>query len=191
MKANTEDFRRQYGSLNDEALLEINRDDLVPMAQQCYDVELSTRGLAASPAEEEAGAAAPANPLENLIELASFVNPSEATVARSLLRLAEIPCALSTDFPLQGSVLNVAYDVKLYVPSEFADQAQEVLESEISDEELAAQAEAAGDDEEDEEDEDDEDDEEEEEAEEDAEEDAEEEEEEEEEAEEEELESKE
>ena len=37
----------------------------------------------------------------------------------------------------------MAMDVKLYVPPEFAEQAVEILESEISDEELAAQAEAA------------------------------------------------
>jgi hypothetical protein len=142
MKTDPEDFRRQYASLNDEALLEIDRDDLVPIAQQCYDVELAARGLATPEAEEEA-APAPQNALENLIELASFDNPSEAALARSMLRLAEIPCALSTDLPLVGSMFNVASDVKLYVPSEFADQAQEVLESEISDEELATQAEAA------------------------------------------------
>ena len=140
MKADAEDFRRQYASLNDEALLEINREDLVPIAQQCYDAEVSSRGLDSPQAEEEEQAGAAQDPTQNLIELASFSNPSEAGSARSLLRMAEIPCALSTDFP--GSVLNVGYDVKLYVPAEFADQAQEVLESEISDEELAAQAEA-------------------------------------------------
>ena len=143
MNIDAEDFRRQYANLNDEALLEMNRDDLVPMAQQCYDVELSARGLDAPNAPEEQVAAATQNPLENLIELASFDNPSEATVARSILRLAEIPCALSTDLPLAGSVLNVAYEVKLYVPSEFADEAEAILDSQISDEELAAQAEAA------------------------------------------------
>ena len=52
MKADLEDFRRLYSSLNDEALLAIDRDELVPTAQQVYDAELSTRGLDA-PAEEE------------------------------------------------------------------------------------------------------------------------------------------
>ena len=51
---------------------------------------------------------------------------------------------LSTDLPLVGSVLNVAADVRLYVPAEFVAEAHEVLDSEISEEELAAQAEAAG-----------------------------------------------
>ena len=143
MKADLEDFRRLYSSLNDDALLAINRDDLVPTAQQVYDAELSTRGLDAHAEEEEAAAATQNEFGGNLVEIASFDNPSEASVARSLLRIAEIPCMLSTDLPLTSSVLNVAADVKLYVPSDFVDQANEVLDHEISEEDLAAQAEAA------------------------------------------------
>lgn len=142
MKTDPDDFRRQYAGLNDEALLAIDRDDLVPIAQQCYDVELAARGLDAH-AEEEAPAAAPQKALENLVEIAVFDDPSEASLARSFLRMAEIPCALNTDLPLVSSGLNVASEVKLYVPSEFADQAIEVLDSQISDEDLAEQAEAA------------------------------------------------
>jgi Putative prokaryotic signal transducing protein len=142
MKADPEDFRRLYSSLNDEALLAIDRDELVPIAQQVYDTELSARGLDA-PVEEEEAAPTQNAFGENLVEIAAFDNPSEASVARSLLRIAEIPCMLSTDLPLTGSILNVATDVRLYVPPEFVDQANEVLDHEISDEELAAQAEAA------------------------------------------------
>jgi len=142
MKADLEDFRRLYSTLNDEALLAIDRDELVPAAQQVYDAELSTRGLDA-PAEEEEPAPAQNAFGENLVEIAAFDNPSEASVARSLLRIAEIPCILSTDLPLTSSILNVATDIKLYVPPEFVDQANEVLDHEISDEDLAAQAEAA------------------------------------------------
>jgi Putative prokaryotic signal transducing protein len=143
MKADLDDFRRLYSSLNDEALLAIDRDELVPMAQQCYDAELSTRGLAAAEEEEE-DAAATQSAHGELVEIASFENPSEAGAARSLLRSAEIPCMLSTDLPGVGSVLNVAQDVRLFVPADFVAEANEVLDSEISEEELAAQAEAAG-----------------------------------------------
>ncbi|MGA7237337.1 MAG: hypothetical protein WBY44_16750 [Bryobacteraceae bacterium] len=142
MKADLDDFRRLYSSLNDEALLNIDRDELVPVAQQVYDAELSARGLDALAEEEEAAPTQNAFG-ENLVEIAAFDNPSEASVARSLLRIAEIPCMLSTDLPLTSSVLNVATDVKLFVPPEFVDQANEVLDHEISDEDLAAQAEAA------------------------------------------------
>jgi hypothetical protein len=142
MKADLDDFRRLYSSLNDEALLNIDRDELVPVAQQVYDAELSARGLDALAEEEEAAPTQTAFG-ENLVEIAAFDNPSEASVARSLLRIAEIPCMLSTDLPLTGSILSVATDVRLYVPPEFVDQANEVLDHEISDEDLAAQAEAA------------------------------------------------
>lgn len=142
MKADLDDFRRLYSSLNDEALLNVDRDELVPVAQQVYDAELSARGLDALAEEEEAAPTQNAFG-ENLVEIAAFDNPSEASVARSLLRIAEIPCMLSTDLPLTSSVLNVATDVKLFVPPEFVDQANEVLDHEISDEDLAAQAEAA------------------------------------------------
>jgi hypothetical protein len=144
MKADPDDFRRLYSSLNDEALLAIDRDELVPLAQECYDVELAERGLDTPVEEEEDGAAPQGETAKDLVEIASFSNPSEAGSARALLRAAEIPCMLSTDLPMVGSVLNVAADVRLYVPSEFVAEANEVLNSEISEEELAAQAEAAG-----------------------------------------------
>ncbi len=144
MKADPEDFRRLYSSLNDEALLAIDRGDLVPMAQQCYDVELASRGLNAAPEAPGEEAAAPREPGNDLVEIAAFQNPSEASVARSLLRSAEIPCMLSSDFPLAGSGLAVLEDIKLYVPAGLVEAAHEILDHEISDEELAAQAEAAG-----------------------------------------------
>jgi hypothetical protein len=145
MKADPEDFRRLYSSLNDEALLALNREDLVPIAQQCYDVEVNARGLG-EPAEEveETAAATPGAPGPDLVEVAAFQDPSEASLARSLLRSAEIPCVLSSDLPLVSSGFAVLADIKLYVPAEFVEAANEILDHEMSDEELAAQAEAAG-----------------------------------------------
>ncbi len=145
MKADPDDFRRLYASLNDEALLAINREDLVPVAQEVYDVEVNARGLG-EPAEEleEAAAATPDSHDPDLVEVTAFQDPSEASLARSLLRSAEIPCVLSSDLPLVNSGFAVLADIKLYVPTEFVEAAHEVLDHEMSDEELAAQAEAAG-----------------------------------------------
>ena len=143
MKADLDDFRRVYAGLNDESLLAVNRDELVPLAQQCYDAEIAARGLDAPVEADDVPAEAPRSPGKDLVEVASFRDPSEAGAARFLLRTAEIPCFLSTDFPLQGSVLNVAADVRLYVPPAFVAQTHEILDAEISDEELAAQSEAA------------------------------------------------
>jgi hypothetical protein len=143
MQLDLDDLRRQYARMNDEALLAVDREQLVPLAQQCYDAELSARGLDTAAEEVPAQGSAQAN-LENMVEVAAFDNPSEASVARSLLRSAEIPCMLNTDLPLVGGAFPVLSEVVLYVPSEFAAQASEILDHEISEEELAAQAEAAG-----------------------------------------------
>ena len=43
MQINLEDLRRHYASLSDEALREIDRSELVELAQQCYDQELAQR----------------------------------------------------------------------------------------------------------------------------------------------------
>jgi hypothetical protein len=45
MQVDTAYLRRQYNSLSDEALLAIQRADLVEAAQRCYDAELDSRGL--------------------------------------------------------------------------------------------------------------------------------------------------
>ena len=51
MKVSAEDFRRQYAGLSDEALLDVDRRDLVEVARTCYDEELARRQLKApSPA---------------------------------------------------------------------------------------------------------------------------------------------
>ena len=46
MPVDPEYLREHYASLSDEALLEIDREELVKAAQECYDDELGQRGLA-------------------------------------------------------------------------------------------------------------------------------------------------
>ena len=48
MQLDLENLRKHYASLNDDALLAIDRDDLVEGAQRCLDAELKQRGLRAS-----------------------------------------------------------------------------------------------------------------------------------------------
>jgi len=45
MKPDPAYLRQHYGSLTDEALLEIDRSDLVEIARKVYDAEISRRGL--------------------------------------------------------------------------------------------------------------------------------------------------
>jgi len=144
MKVDADDFRRVYDSLNDEALLAVKRDELVEVAQQCYDVEVARRGLAAHdnaaavPAPGSAEAASP-----ELVEVATFTDVDDARLARDLLQSAEIPSYLATDAKLPGN-MSAPVGFRLSVAPSLLEQAREILDTQISDEELAAQAEAAG-----------------------------------------------
>src|SRR5438876_5170213 len=57
MRIDPEDLRRHYESLSDEGLLDIDRSDLAPVAQEIYDQEITRRGLDHPPEEEEEDAA--------------------------------------------------------------------------------------------------------------------------------------
>jgi hypothetical protein len=136
-----DDFRRHFELLSDAALLDTNREDLVESARECFDEEVARRGLNSPPADE--GAAEPvthqASPGEELVSIATYNIPDEANLARGLLESAGIPYHLENEHaPLGG------FQLRLLVPAAFEQEALEVLEAEISEEELAAQAEAAG-----------------------------------------------
>ena len=49
MPTDPEYLRRHYASLSDEALLEMDRSELVETAQKCYDDELQRRKLLLQP----------------------------------------------------------------------------------------------------------------------------------------------
>jgi hypothetical protein len=138
MKVDAEDFRRVYESMNDDALLAVNRGDLVETAQQCYDAEVVRRGLAGEEASApDLGSPAPGENPET-VEVATFTDIDDARLARELLKAAEIPCYLENSDPTGMGLF------RLSVPPDCVEPAREVLETQISDEELAAQAEAAG-----------------------------------------------
>ena len=139
MEISLDDFRRHFELLSDAALLETNREDLVEAARGCYDEEVARRGLNSSPADEEVAAAEPVAEAPELVVIATYNIPEEASLARGLLESAEIPYHLENELaPLGG------FQLRLLVPAAFEADAIEILEAEISDEELAAQAEAAG-----------------------------------------------
>lgn len=53
MELDLQQLRQQYEALSDQALLEIDRDDLVDAARQCYDKELQLRKLRPKRREKE------------------------------------------------------------------------------------------------------------------------------------------
>jgi Putative prokaryotic signal transducing protein len=135
LQIDLEDFRQRYSELSDEALLDLDRDDLVDLARDCYDAELARRGLRRS--------SPPATQVQDhgeLAELATFSSPSEADLARALLESAAIPCYLENEFA--GKTLRVTDGLRLFVPASLLQSAREILDAPVSDEELIAQAEA-------------------------------------------------
>jgi len=147
MDVSLDDFRRHFGILSDDALLATRREDLVETARQCLDEELLRRGLlTGAPGSgeifvqtAEAAEAEPHSSGGEPVSIATYTVAEEASLARGLLRIASIPCHLANEYTGLGG-----FQLELLVPAAYVEQALEVLGAEISDEELAAQAEAAG-----------------------------------------------
>jgi len=136
-----EDLRQQYDRLTDDALLEVAREDLVDLARDVYDAELARRGL------KQATAIAPPTPQQEErapTDLVALEGIGNAALARALLESAGIPSWTPRDvWEMSGRVGQMPQSSELMVPAELEEQALEILATPISDEELAAQAEAA------------------------------------------------
>jgi hypothetical protein len=132
-----EDFTRHYESLSDEALLEIDPNELTAIARGCCADELARRGLDSGEGDDrdatEPAAATAAEEEETLVCIVEYDYPDEADLARGLLEAAEIPATIESEPGV----------VRLMVPEKFSKDALMMLVSPLSDEELAAQAEAA------------------------------------------------
>jgi Putative prokaryotic signal transducing protein len=135
-----DDFKRHYAMLSDAALLEMNRDELVDAARACYDAELAERKLARRDADGEAQPAEEHGQTEGDLQLVgTFLSMEEANFARGLLQSADVPCSLENEF---SAGFSGAGALRLLVPASVYDRACEILEAEISEEDLIAQAEA-------------------------------------------------
>ena len=143
MDITTEDFRRHFDFLSDEALLDTNREELTEVAQQCLDEEIAKRGLHLAseeiPEEDDPAADEPSPETEELVVVATYDDAEEADGAKALLDEAKIPSRLVKDASdMEGTQL------ELLVPANDLFKALDALGLHLSDEELAAQAEAAG-----------------------------------------------
>jgi hypothetical protein len=139
-----EDFKRHYALLSDDALLEIDRDELVAAARPYYDAELAERKLARTDAGESEPSPDPSDNTAGQTEdgrqlLATFLSLDEANFARGLLQSADITCSLENEHGAQWAGNGA---LQLMVPAAAYDRACEILETEISEEDLIAQAEA-------------------------------------------------
>jgi hypothetical protein len=142
MDVNSEDFRRYYDSLSDEALLEVDKEELVDVALSCYNEELRRRRLVRENEQEEL--AKPdterAGEMEDAVLAAAFSSMEEASLARTLLQGAAIPCSLENEY---SHAFVGSGGLRLMVPAAFLEEALEILDAEISEEDLIAEAEAA------------------------------------------------
>ena len=135
------DFRSHYESLSDQALLEIDTSELVELARNCHAEEVARRGLDVMAPDDEGSdadvseASPEEAPPDELVCIVEYDYVDEAEIACGLLQAAEIPAALEREPGAE----------RLMVPRALADEALRMLaESSLSDEDLAAQAEAAG-----------------------------------------------
>jgi len=131
-----EDFRRHFDLLSDQALLATNRDELVDVARACYDEEIEKRGLA-NPAEpqpvaEGADETTTEAKRDELMTVLICEDSAEAVEAKQRLEDAGITAEIANEGP---------FDVM--VKSEDLFRALDALGLELSEEELAAQAEEA------------------------------------------------
>ncbi len=127
--------------LSDAALLEIDRDELVDVARECHDAELAERNLVLEDPQPSEPAMEPSDtPADGDLQLVgTFLSMDEANFARGLLQAADVPCSLENEF---SAAYSGAGALRLLVPASAYDRACEILETEISEEDLIAQAEA-------------------------------------------------
>ena len=136
MEIDPDEFRRYYSELSDDALLDLNRDELVDVARDSYDAELASRGLHRESApEDEVQTEVDEG---DMVELTRFSSSSEIDLARALLASAAIPSWLENE--LGGKYLPGSEGYRLFVAATSLEDARQVLQSSVSDDELAAQA---------------------------------------------------
>ena len=114
MKISAEDLRRQYADLSDEALLEVDRQDLVELARNCYDEELARRNLKATSAR-------PDDP-DEFVVAATFASQEEAKAAGGLMVRDGIRAKLGVG------------GLTLLVPASLLEDARDLLEAQIPEE---------------------------------------------------------
>jgi hypothetical protein len=141
LNIDTEEVRRHYASLSDEALLAVDLNDLTEEAQHCYCEELAARNIAeAEPLEitGEDGEAAP-EWLDDAACACAFSaysgspSASDAAHAREVLQAAGIPAHVSLE---QLDPSNHEY--RVMVPGAMNLQAASVLDLEIFNPEVEA-----------------------------------------------------
>lgn len=163
MEISSESLRRYYGSLPDEALLELDPSDLTEVARACYLDELARRNLKTGPdrgrqawqeedesSEPQFDGEADFAPEEGWLEDAvcvcafdartDFGSPGEAERAREVLEAAQIPCHVAMEqLETQHGRSMPQYEYRVMVPAALSLEATSVLDTEIFNPKLEAE----------------------------------------------------
>lgn len=136
LQPDPKELRRHYASLSDEALLDINRDDLTDVAQRCYDEEVASRNMLArvdkAMAVDAADAEVEADWLESAACACSFGPQDTADLdqACQILGQADVPYQINPR-ALEDSQ-GQAYQIQdVMVPSPWLLLALSVLDKEM------------------------------------------------------------
>jgi len=123
MHGNIEEFKRKFHELPDEALLAVDRDELIESARQCYDEEVASRSLAQPVAPQAAEVA------DEMVCVGNFVLKQDSGLARSILESAGIPSFQPDEHMSDiAPYLIASFGLgRLMVPASYAEQAAELL----------------------------------------------------------------
>ena len=145
---NLDSLRKHLTHLTDDAILEVNPDDLTEEAKAVYDEELAARNLSwpsTETPEESVIAAGYPDPADGeLVHIATYETFAEARFAVTLLRQEEIPVWIAGATKPGMAMIDPNAPIDLVTHAEHLEAAQLLLNSEISDEDLARLAEEAG-----------------------------------------------
>ena len=156
MQIDPEQLRQQYDSLSDEALLQIQRADLIEDARRIYDDELARRQLVPGKLVEkrsspQAAEVATEFPLDEddpdwlaeaaevfaVADLAGTVPAPQAQRVQDVLLAARIPCHLElTDIPQDPDSVDPNRRWRVLVPGQLSLYASSILDRDIYNEDF-------------------------------------------------------
>jgi PhnB protein len=115
MKLTADDFRRQYAELSDEALLDIDPNDLNETARACYFAELQSRGIETEGDSAFPTGTAPAD-AKQYVTLGTMESRQDARGLSERLQRQYIPAHVAPD------------GLSVMVPQAVLSEAREILE---------------------------------------------------------------
>jgi hypothetical protein len=140
MKISADELKQSYRSMSDVELLDLDRDDLTEVAQNCLDQELQRRGL--SRGQDGTALSAAVDDSEGRwMSAGVFHTADEAQIVRGLLESNGIPARVFQD---PGGILwrgsSPIQTTGVLVPEAMSDEAHGLIEAHLTEQELSARS---------------------------------------------------